>query len=112
MDIDESLNAMLAQMFAQAQMQFGRAIKAYRFHDEETCPGCGRKVDYMKVKGKNALSLNAFIYREQGVLIGYLLCGRCARQVFRDNKRNPGQETSLHAAIEQKLIKAYHRSLN
>ena len=110
--IDESLNAALAQMFAQAQMQFGKAIKAYRFHDDETCPGCGRRVDFMKVKGKNALSLNAFIYRERGVLIGYLLCGRCAKQVFRDNKRNPGQETSLHDTIEQNLIKAYLRTLN
>lgn len=112
MNVDESLNAALAQLFAQAQMQFGNAIKTYRFHDEEKCPGCGRKVDYMKVKGENALSLNAFIYRERGVLIGYLLCSRCAKQVFRDNKRNPGQETALHDKIEQNLVQAYLRTLN
>jgi hypothetical protein len=109
---EERLNAALAKLFAQAQMQFGKAIKTYRFHDEETCPGCGRKVDLMQVKGENALSLNAFIYRERGVLIGYLLCSRCAKQVFRDNKRHPGQETSLHSTIEQNLVKAYLRSLN
>jgi hypothetical protein len=100
------------QLFAQAQMQFGKAIKTYRFHDEETCPGCGRRINLSKANGEDVLSLNAFIYRERGVLIGYLLCSRCAKQVFRDNKRNPGQETSLHNTIEANLVIAYLRTLN
>ncbi|MCB8942413.1 MAG: hypothetical protein H6658_01430 [Ardenticatenaceae bacterium] len=111
-NLDESLNAALAQFFAQAEMQFGKAVKVYRFHDEESCPGCGRPIDLMKIKGENAMSINGFMYRERGVLIGYLLCSRCAKQVFRDAKKNPGVETALHDTIEQNLIKAYLRTLN
>lgn len=112
MDINESLNAALAKFFAQAEMQFGKAIKVYRFHDEESCPGCGRRVDFMKVKGEKAMSINGFMYRERGVLIGYLLCSRCAKQIFREAKKNPGIETPLHATVEQNLIRAYLRTLN
>jgi len=108
---DEYANDLLSQMFQQAKAQFGDAIQAYWFNDSEACPSCGRKVDSMKIKGQDALSLNAFIYRERGVLIGYLLCGRCARKLFRDAKRNPNRQTSLHAAIEANLIKAYKRYL-
>lgn len=38
MSAEDSLNAAMAQLFAQTQMQFGNAIKTYRFHDEEKCP--------------------------------------------------------------------------
>ena len=112
MDISESLNTAIAQFFAQAEIQFGKAIKTYRFHDEERCPGCGRLIDLMKYKGANAMSINGFMYRPRGVLIGYLLCGRCAKQIFREAKKNPGVETDLHATVEQTLTQAYLRTLN
>ncbi|MEP7075888.1 MAG: hypothetical protein ABI878_08755 [Acidobacteriota bacterium] len=54
----------------------------------------------MKFKGKNALSLNAFIFREHGVLVAYLLCGKCARYIIRQSEMNPfGGKTPLHTDI-------------
>jgi len=103
---------MLAQMFLQTHEQFGDAIKSFWFYESDPCPGCRRKVDFLKVKGRDALSLNVFIYRKRGVLIGYFLCSRCAKQVFQDAKRNPGQETACHTAIELNLINAYHRHMS
>ncbi|MCP4360362.1 MAG: hypothetical protein GY796_20330 [Chloroflexi bacterium] len=112
MNSEEYANDALAQMFLMAQAQFGNAIKSFWFNDSDFCPSCGRKVDLMQVKGGEAMSLNHFIYRKKGVLIGYFLCGRCARKVFRDAKRNPGVETSLHAAVEENLIEAYYHHMN
>lgn len=108
---NEYANDLLAQMFKQAKAQFGNAIKSYWFNDSDACPGYDRKIDTLKVKGQDAMSLNAFIYRERGVLIGCFLCSRCARKIFRDAKRNPFQQTSLHAAIDANLIKAYQKHL-
>ena len=112
MNPKESANDALAQMFAQMQAQWGNVAKAFWFSEEEACPGCGREIDAMKHKGKDALSLNVFIYRKTGVLIGYFLCGRCAKAIFRDAKQNPGVETWRHAAIEKNLIAAYHKHMN
>lgn len=108
---DEYVNDLLAQMFQQAKAQFGNAIKSYWFNDSDACPGCGREIDALKIEGQEALSLNAFIYRERGLLIGYFLCSRCAEKIFQDAKRNPFTQTSLHAAIETNLIKAYQKYL-
>jgi len=108
---DEQANDLLTQMFRQAKAQFGNAVKSYWFNGNDACPGCGREVDAVRVKGKDALSLNAFIYRERGVLIGYLLCGRCAKKIFRAAKRNPYTQTPLHADIEANLVKAYQKHL-
>lgn len=94
-------------MFQQAQAQFGDAVKSHWFNRSEICPGCGDEVDAMKFKGKDALSLNAFIYRERGVLIGYLLCGRCAGKIMGDAQKNPYKETALHSKIEKNLTEAY-----
>jgi hypothetical protein len=104
---DKNLDQLLAQMFQQAQAQFGNAVKSHWFNDSEICPGCGKEVDALKFRGKDALSLNAFIYRERGVLIGYLLCGHCAGKIMKDAKRNPYKETVLHSTIEKNLTKAY-----
>jgi hypothetical protein len=109
---DEYIYAAMAQLFMKAQAQFGNAVKSYWFHEADTCPHCSREIDAMDIKGKPGLSLNAYIYRKRGVLIGYFLCGRCAKKVFRDAKRNPGHETELHVAVEEKLIKAYHRYMS
>ena len=105
------VNELLDQLFLQAQMQFGSAVKSRWFHDGEGCPGCGKKIKGMKWKGKNALSLNAFIYREHGVLIAYLLCGKCARYIFRESEKNPYSQTQLHTEIEKNLKQAYVKHL-
>lgn len=102
----KEISNLLEQLFRQAQLQFGPAVKSRWMHDGDVCPGCGREIDGMKWKGKNALSLNAFIFREHGVLIAYLLCGKCARQVI-----NATQNLPLHAEIEKTLKAAYVKHL-
>jgi hypothetical protein len=74
---------LLRKLYTQTKSQFGDAVKSFWFYDGKLCPACNhRKIDLMKIKGKEALSLNAFIYRETGTLIGYFLCSNCARRVF------------------------------
>ncbi len=102
--IDELMGA----FFAQARAQFGPAVKTYWFYAGDFCPGCSRPTDgMMKFKGKNALSLNAYIYRERGVLIGYLLCKTCARTIHTAAQTNPYRQIPLHTQIEQFLAAAY-----
>jgi len=95
---NKEISDLLEGLFRQAQVQFGDAVKSRWFHDGDGCPGCGRKIDGMKFKGRHALSLNAFIFREHGVLIEYLLCGKCARKIF---KEGGFTELPLHAQIEK-----------
>ena len=49
-----------------------------------------------------------FMYRERGVLIGYLLCGLCAQDIFKTSKK---RQTSMHDNIERNLISAYQKHL-
>jgi hypothetical protein len=111
MDIREHADAILAPLFARAKAQFGSAIRSYWFYSGDSCPGCGFPVDVTIYKGKEALSLNAFIYRPRGVLIGYLLCGICAQQIFQAAEKKPLAQTPLHTVIEQNLTRAYQRYL-
>ncbi len=112
MAVEDYANALVAELFTRAKAQFGSAVKSYWFYDGDTCPGCGsRQIEPLKHKGEDALSLNAFIYRERGVLIGYLLCGRCAAAIFKAAQKNPYTQTPLHTTIEQNLIKAYRQHL-
>ncbi len=113
MNTDDYVENALITMFLQAQKQFGNAIKSYWFNDGDACPCCRRpKIDAVKLKGGEGLSLNAFIYRPRGVLIGYFLCGRCATRIHRDAKQHPGQQTALHTAIEHNLSTAYKSHMN
>jgi hypothetical protein len=103
-----AVNDLLEKFFLQAKAQFGNAVESSWFYDGDLCPACTRgSVGVIKVKGKDALSLNAFIYRERGVLIGYFLCEPCARRIFRDAQKKPYTQTSVHAEIERNLISAY-----
>lgn len=108
---ERSAEATLNQMFNLARTQFGDAVKSQWFHDSDACPGCGRAIDAVKWEGKEGMSLNAFIHRKPGVLIGYMLCGRCGEQVMRAGQSPLKRETALHAKIEQTLIAAYERYL-
>jgi hypothetical protein len=103
---DKEISEMLEMVFRQSQMQFGSAVKSRWLHDGDGCPGCGRKISGMKYKGKDTLSLNAFIYREHGVLIAYLLCGKCGNKVIRATS-----DTPLHAEIEKNLKQAFLKHL-
>ena len=96
--VDKVLNA----MFAQAKAQFGNAIKSFWFYEGDKCPGCmTRPIGMIKMKGENAVALNAFIFRPRGVLIGYFLCQTCATYIFDEAQKHPYKQTPLHADIEQ-----------
>ena len=109
MGVNQQAEAMLAQTFAIAKTQFGNAVKSSWFYASDTCPGCDRRVDLIKHKGGKAISLNAFIHRKPGVLIGYVLCKRCVAVVMEAGKKFPPEQTPLHATIETNLINAYER---
>jgi hypothetical protein len=108
---EKEIHSLLDQIFRQAEMQFGSAVKSRWFHDGDGCPGCGSEISTMKFKKKNALSLNAFIYREHGVLIGYLLCGKCANHIMKESQKDPLTPTILHAEIEKNLKAAFLKHL-
>jgi hypothetical protein len=108
----EEIDKMLSQLYAQARAQFGNAIKGYWFYEPDPCPGCRREIDALKIKGGDAISLNAFIYRERGILIGYVLCSRCAKKIFQAAKVNPYKQIPLHTEIETNLVQAYRRHLH
>lgn len=111
-DPETSANEVLNSMFKQARAQFGDAVKSFWFYEGDLCPGCMvRPIDVMKINGKDALSLNVFIYRPRGVLIGYFLCQNCATYIFDEAQKNPYKQTVLHTAIEQNLITAYQNHL-
>lgn len=107
---DNEVLELLEQMYRIAKMQFGNAIKSRWLYDRDGCPGCGKEVKTMTFKKKkNTLSLNTFIFREQGVLIAYLLCGRCAKYIFSESEKNPYTTTPLHYEIEKNLKSGYLR---
>src|ERR1043165_1848721 len=98
---NREIEDLFEQLFRQAQMRFGTAVRSRWLHDGDGCPGCKKEIDAVKIKGKEALSLNAFIFREHSVLIAYLLCGKCARQIFRSAETDPYGTTPLHHEIEK-----------
>jgi hypothetical protein len=112
MNQEEYAEQAMITMFLQARERFGDAIKSYWFYESENCPSCGYKATLFKRDGKDLLSLNTFIYRERGVLIGYFLCGNCAQRVFRNAKKNPGVQISVHDRIEATLMAAYQKHMN
>jgi hypothetical protein len=101
--------AILDAMVSYGKAQFGDAVKAYWVYDGDVCPGClKRPIAVFNHRGKTALSVNGFMYRERGVLIGYLLCGQCAQDVFRAARNG---KTRVHEDIEKNLSQAYLRYL-
>lgn len=111
-DSKSEAEKILELMFAQGKAQFGDAVKSFWFYDGDFCPGClARPIGVIKMKGKDALAINAFIYRQRGVLIGYFLCETCAKYIFKEAQKNPFKQTPLHTDIEQNLTAAYHKHL-
>ena len=102
----ESFEEILGMMRA----QFGHVAKAFWVYDSDLCPCCGKGgIDHMTYKGKKAVSLNFFMYRERGVLIAYALCGACATEILAKGKNCP---PSMHESIEKNLADAYLGYLN
>ncbi|HLA05832.1 MAG TPA: hypothetical protein VJ022_00190 [Anaerolineales bacterium] len=111
-DSKAAADQLLNTLFKQAKAQFGDAVKSFWFYDGDLCPACmARPIGVVKFKGKNALAINAFIYRERGVLIGYFLCEICAKFIFKEAQRNPYKQTPLHTDIERNLTAAYQKHL-
>ncbi len=114
-ELDEgnaAADKLLNKLCMQAKAQFGTAIKSFWFFDGDLCPACTqRPIGVVKYKGKDALAINAFIYRERGVLIGYFLCETCATNIFKEAQKNPYIQTPIHADIERNLIASYHKHL-
>ena len=108
---DKEISAMLDELFIQSKIRFGAALKSRWMYDGDGCPGCGKEITAMKFKGQDSLSLNAFIYRDHGVLIAYLLCGKCAKHIFKESEKNPYSQTALHAEIEKNLKQAFLKHL-
>lgn len=106
------LDNLMNKLYTQAKAQFGDAVKSFWFYDGDLCPACTqRPIGVVKFKGQDALAINAFIYRERGVLIGYFLCEICAKYIFKEAQKNPYHQTPMHADIERNLIAAHHRHL-
>ncbi|GIK54961.1 MAG: hypothetical protein HND44_01150 [Chloroflexi bacterium] len=112
MDVNDPINDALIGVFLQMQAQYGKVVNGVWFNEEAECPGCGRPIDALKTKKGDVLSLNIFIYGERGILIGYFLCSRCAKEIFKAAKRNPGVQTARHDTIEANLTNAYLKHMN
>ena len=103
----------VANVLEMMKAHFGNAVKSYWVYDDDLCPGCmTHPIDVMIYEGKKTVSLNGFMYRAKGVLIGYPLCEQCAKEVMANAKKEPkNDKTSRHLSIEKNLIDAYHRYL-
>ena len=111
-DIKSEADKLLNLMLTQGKAQFGEAVKSFWFYEGDLCPGCmARPIGVIKMKGKDALAINGFIYRPRGVLIGYFLCQTCATYIFEEAEKNPYKQTPLHADIERNLAAAYHKHI-
>ncbi len=112
-DSKAAADQLLNTLFTRAKAQFGDAVKSFWFYDGDLCPACmARPIGVIKMKGENAVAINAFIYRARGVLIGYFLCETCAKFIFKEAEKNPYKDTPLHADIEMNLTAAYHKHLS
>lgn len=103
MDNDELLVSAIYQLFDEAKDMYGDIIENYWFYDRETCPGCGSELDTLKFGDEDALSLNAYMYRDLNTLIAYLLCSNCASEIFRKSKKSK----TIYPKIEENLKNSY-----
>lgn len=103
----------LKAMYAQGKAQFGNAMKGFWLYDGDLCPAClQNSAGEVNFQGEKALSINGFMYRERGILIGYFLCEICTMFIHENANKHPHQETHLHTKIETNLKEAYQRHLS
>ncbi len=61
----------LKMMYEQGKAQFGKAMKGFWLYDDDLCPACLQNpAGEVNFQGEKALSINGFMYRERGILIG------------------------------------------
>jgi hypothetical protein len=110
MDNLDPYAAAIEKMISLCKAQYGESIKAYWFYKEDLCPCCAkREVGLFKFKHEDAFSLNAFMYDEMSVLIGYALCRVCVADLRQASKK---RVAVMHDRIEKHLIEAYHKHLS
>jgi len=103
----------LKMMYAQGKAQFGEVMKGFWLYDGDLCPACLRNsAGEVNFQGEKALSINGFMYRERGILIGYFLCEICTLFIHEHAQKHPYQETPLHSKIETNLKESYQRYLS
>ena len=103
----------LKAMYEQGKAQFGSAMKGFWLYEGDLCPAClQNSAGEVNFQGEKALSINGFMYRERGILIGYFLCEICTLFIHEHAKKHPYQETPLHTKIETNLKEAYQRHLS
>ena len=105
------ISEILDTLYLQAKIKFGSALKGRWFYDGDDCPGCRGKINVMKYKKKNALSVNVFFYRDHGVLIAYILCNKCANHIFKESETNPYGQLPIHDEIEKNLKQGFLKHL-
>lgn len=106
---DHEIEDLLDALFRQAQIQLGTAVRGRWMHDGDDCPGCGKEITATRYMKKDALSLNAYIYREHNVLIAYMLCGKCATHIITQSEIAPFRKLPIHDTIEKNLKAAFLR---
>ncbi|MDP1548103.1 MAG: hypothetical protein Q8L87_18990 [Anaerolineales bacterium] len=103
----------LKLMYEQGKAQFGSAMKGFWLYTDDLCPACLKNsAGEVNFQGEKALSINGFMYRERGILIGYFLCEICTLFIHEHAQKHPYQETPLHTKIETNLKEAYQRHLS
>jgi hypothetical protein len=107
----QAANAFLAAKFEELvawhKTRYGHLFTTSWMYYDEWCPCCGkRRVAIWETDGHYMASLNGFIYNEQRVLIGYLVCPVCALALLETSKQ---RQVVMHQRIERCLRAAYRR---
>lgn len=109
MEEHDDLQEAIDFFFYKAKELYGDAVESFWMYENEYCPCCNkRKIDRMKAGEDLLLSLNAYLYRDMNVLIAYLLCSVCISDLLKEGK----QQKKMYSKIENRLKKAYLKSLN
>lgn len=95
------------------QALFANQVKGFWFYDSDLCPGCLQSLekDAMDFTEDDTISLVSYVYRERGVLIGYILCRSCMTRLGEQKRLHPEEEAPLQKTILENLIAAYHKHL-
>jgi hypothetical protein len=100
--------AKFEEMVAWHKTRYGHLFTTSWMYCDEWCPCCGkRRVAIWETDGQYMASLNGFVYNEQRVLIGYLLCQVCALALLETSEQ---RKVLMHQRIERCLMAAYQRS--
>ena len=108
MNKQDNIKEVIDEFFLKAKSIYGNAFETFWFYESDICPCCTkRRIDPLNMGKDLAMSLNAFMYRDLQVLIGYLLCSKCVSNLFGNEKL----QKKLYQKIEQNLKQAYHKHL-